>query len=139
VAVNAPLLGAYMNDNQVSVASTSGAAFSDPNDPPESSLRNDGDDGILAGTACEDSLLKGTALADLSYARRRASEERTAALGAPNAKARRVHTEMAERYEERVRHSMGLHGQLAVATHTYPAISEGKLRYLAKLVRGDLP
>ena len=40
---------------------------------------------------------------DLSYYRRRASEERTAALYARHPHVRKVHLELAERYEERVR------------------------------------
>lgn len=45
---------------------------------------------------------------DLSYYRRRASEERTAALNSRDQRVRRAHVEMAERYEERVR-SMATH------------------------------
>ena len=41
---------------------------------------------------------------DLSYYRRRASEERTAALNSRDLRVRRAHVEMAERYEERVFH-----------------------------------
>ena len=40
---------------------------------------------------------------DLAYLRRRASEERTAALSARHAGARKAHMEMAERYEDLVR------------------------------------
>lgn len=40
---------------------------------------------------------------DLSYYRRRASEERTAALQSRHLGVRRAHVEMAKRYEERVR------------------------------------
>ena len=40
---------------------------------------------------------------DLSYFRRRASEERTAALHAKHATARAAHLQMAERYEDLVR------------------------------------
>jgi hypothetical protein len=40
---------------------------------------------------------------DVSYFRRRASEERTAALQAQHSEARQVHTDMAERYEDLVR------------------------------------
>lgn len=39
----------------------------------------------------------------LSYLLRRASEERTAAMHSPDSRVRRVHLEMAERYEEDVR------------------------------------
>jgi hypothetical protein len=45
---------------------------------------------------------------DLSYYRRRASDERTAALNARDPRVRRVHLELAERYEDRVR-TMALH------------------------------
>jgi hypothetical protein len=45
---------------------------------------------------------------DLSYYRRRASEERTAALNARDPRVRRVHIDLAERYEERVR-GMAIH------------------------------
>jgi hypothetical protein len=40
---------------------------------------------------------------DLSYFRKRASEERTAALHARDPRARRAHVAMAESYEQRVR------------------------------------
>ena len=50
---------------------------------------------------------------DLSYLRRRASEERTAALRARDPQVRQVHTELAERYEERVR-------ALAIVGHHVP-------------------
>jgi hypothetical protein len=40
---------------------------------------------------------------DLSYFQRRASEERTAALGARYPRVRHIHLEMAALYEERVR------------------------------------
>lgn len=45
----------------------------------------------------------GTVVNDLSYFRRRASEERTAALNSRDVRVRRVHITMAEAYEERVR------------------------------------
>lgn len=51
---------------------------------------------------------------DLSYYRRRASEERTAALNARDPRVRRVHVELAERYEERVRAMAVHHEQLFV-------------------------
>jgi hypothetical protein len=51
---------------------------------------------------------------DLSYYRRRASEERTAALNTRDVRVRQVHTEMAERYEERVRGMAAHHEQLFV-------------------------
>jgi two-component sensor histidine kinase len=51
---------------------------------------------------------------DLSYYRRRVSDERTAALNARDPRVRRVHTEMAERYEERVRAMAAHHEQLYV-------------------------
>lgn len=44
----------------------------------------------------------------------RASEERTAALNARDPRVRRVHAEMAERYEERVRGMASHHEQLYV-------------------------
>ena len=40
---------------------------------------------------------------NLSYYRKRASEERTAALQSRHPKARRAHLEMAQQYDERVR------------------------------------
>lgn len=40
---------------------------------------------------------------DLAYFRRRASEERTAALEARHAQAREAHAQLAERYEDLVR------------------------------------
>lgn len=45
----------------------------------------------------------GTVTNDLSYYRRRASEERTAALNSRDPRVRRVHVTLAEAYEERVR------------------------------------
>ena len=51
---------------------------------------------------------------DLSYFLRRASEERTAAMHARDPRVRRVHLEMAERYEERVRGMTAHHEQIYV-------------------------
>ncbi len=51
---------------------------------------------------------------DLSYYRRRASEERTAALNARDPRVRRVHVQLAESYEERVRGMAAHHEQLFV-------------------------
>jgi len=51
---------------------------------------------------------------DLSYFRRRASEERTAALQARHPHVRQVHLDMAARYEERVRAMAVHHEQLFV-------------------------
>jgi hypothetical protein len=46
----------------------------------------------------------------MTYLRRRASQERTAALHEPNSVDREEHTSNAEKYEERVRDiAMGLH------------------------------
>lgn len=49
---------------------------------------------------------------DTEYFRRRASEERTAALQARDSRARDAHLEMADRYEDLVRGITG-HGQAA--------------------------
>ena len=51
---------------------------------------------------------------DLSYFRKRASEERTAALNAPDARVRKAHVEMAERYEDRVRGMAAHHEMLFI-------------------------
>jgi two-component sensor histidine kinase len=51
---------------------------------------------------------------DLSYFRKRASEERTAALNARDPRARKAHAEMAERYEDRVRAMAAHHETLFV-------------------------
>jgi len=51
---------------------------------------------------------------DLSYFRKRASEERTAAINARDPRVRKVHNEMAERYEERVRGMAAHHEVLFV-------------------------
>ena len=51
---------------------------------------------------------------DLSYFLRRASEERTAALYAKDPRVRRVHLEMAERYEERIRKMAAHHERIYV-------------------------
>ena len=51
---------------------------------------------------------------DLSYYRRRASEERTAALNSRDSRVRRVHSDMAELYEERVRGMAAHHEELYV-------------------------
>jgi len=56
----------------------------------------------------------GAVTSDLSYYRRRASEERTAALNSRDPRVRRAHTEMAERYEERVRGMATHHEQMFV-------------------------
>ena len=53
----------------------------------------------------------GTVISDLSYFRRRASEERTAALNSRDPRVRQAHVQMAERYEERVR-GMTAHHEL---------------------------
>lgn len=51
---------------------------------------------------------------DVSYFLKRASEERTAAIHARDPRVRRVHTEMAERYEERVREMSAHHERIYV-------------------------
>jgi len=51
---------------------------------------------------------------DLSYFRKRASEERTAVLNARDPRVRGAHTAMAECYEERVRAMTAHHEQLYV-------------------------
>jgi hypothetical protein len=51
---------------------------------------------------------------DLSYYRRRASEERTAALNSRDPRVRRVHVELAEHYEDRVRDMAAHHEQIFV-------------------------
>jgi hypothetical protein len=56
----------------------------------------------------------GTLINDLSYFLRRASDERTAALHAKDPRVRRVHLEMAERYEERVRGMTAHHERIYV-------------------------
>ncbi len=57
---------------------------------------------------------------DLSYYRRRASEERTAALNTRDVRVRKVHNEMAERYEERVR-AMAAHHEALYVPMVEPA------------------
>jgi hypothetical protein len=56
----------------------------------------------------------GAVTTDLSYYRRRASEERTAALNSRDPRVRRVHAEMAEHYEDRVRAMTAHHEQIFV-------------------------
>jgi hypothetical protein len=56
----------------------------------------------------------GAVTTDLSYYRRRASEERTAALNSRDPRVRRVHVELAEAYEERVRGMAAHHEQIFV-------------------------
>lgn len=51
---------------------------------------------------------------DLSYFRKRASEERTAAINARDPRVRKVHSELADRYEERVRGMAAHHEMLYV-------------------------
>lgn len=51
---------------------------------------------------------------DLSYYRRRASEERTAALNSRDPRVRRAHADMADLYEERVRAMASHHEELFV-------------------------
>lgn len=57
---------------------------------------------------------------DLSYYRRRASEERTAALNSRDLRVRRVHATMAEAYEQRVR-GMSAHREQLFVPMTEPA------------------
>ena len=56
----------------------------------------------------------GTVTNDLSYFRKRASEERTAALNARDPRVRRAHVHMAEAYEDRVRAMTAHHERLFV-------------------------
>jgi hypothetical protein len=56
----------------------------------------------------------------LSYYRRRASEERTAALNARDPRVRRVHIDLAERYEDRVR-GMAIHHERLFVPMIEPA------------------
>ncbi len=51
---------------------------------------------------------------DVSYFLKRASDERTAALHARDPRVRKVHLEMAERYEHRVRDMTAHHERLYV-------------------------
>ena len=51
---------------------------------------------------------------DLSYFLKRASEERTAAIHARDPRARHAHTDMAQRYEERVREMTAHHERIYV-------------------------
>ena len=51
---------------------------------------------------------------DLAYFRRRASEERTAALQARSSEARQRHVELAERYEDLVRGIVASEQQLGI-------------------------
>lgn len=51
---------------------------------------------------------------DVSYFLRRASDERTAAIHARDPRVRKVHLEMAERYEARVREMTAHHEQIYV-------------------------
>jgi hypothetical protein len=95
-----------MNDNQQSAAATSAAAFDNHSyssqvPPDQKWLR-----GGLDETACGEPSVERTTLVDVNYDRWRASEERTAALQARDPKVRRVHLDLAERYEERVRRSI---------------------------------
>jgi hypothetical protein len=53
---------------------------------------------------------------DVSYFRRRASEERAAALEARHPDARQAHLDMAERYEDLVRGIVGRDQFLGLAT-----------------------
>jgi hypothetical protein len=62
----------------------------------------------------------GTLTSDLSYYRQRASEERTAALNARDPRVRRIHCEMADRYEERVR-GMAAHHEVLFVPMVEPA------------------
>lgn len=106
-----PALGAYMNDNLHSIAWTGEAAFGNPRYSPQPSAEHDAHAGVHVRTAGEEPL-EGTTSADASYDLRRASEERTAALQARDVKVRRVHIELAERYEERIRNSTAARSQL---------------------------
>lgn len=52
---------------------------------------------------------------DMSYFLKRASDERTAALYARDPRVRKVHLDLAERYEERVREMTAHHERMYVA------------------------
>jgi hypothetical protein len=103
-----------MNNDQHS-APTAEAAFSGSSYSPRLPIERDGRSGALLSTAHDELSREGTASADVCYDRWRASEERTAALQARDLRARRVHIELAERYEERVRNSAAAQLALAVA------------------------
>jgi tRNA (Thr-GGU) A37 N-methylase len=57
---------------------------------------------------------------DTGYFRRRASEERTAALQARDTRARNAHIELAERYEDLIRGIAGHERFLGFSGHTAP-------------------
>jgi hypothetical protein len=62
---------------------------------------------------------------DLAYFRRRASEERTAALNARTTNARRAHVDLAERYEDLVRAIAAREEEFDVSLVTNSRIAEG--------------
>jgi hypothetical protein len=57
---------------------------------------------------------------DVSYFRRRASEERSAAMQARHAQARHAHLELAERYEDLVRAITGAEQHLGIGSADDP-------------------
>lgn len=57
---------------------------------------------------------------DVSYFRRRASEERSAAMQARHTEAREAHLQLAERYEELVRAITGAEQRLGIGTADDP-------------------
>lgn len=60
----------------------------------------------------------------MTYLRRRASQERTAALHEPNSVDRKEHTSNAEMYEQRVRNiAMGLHDW---STHAVTQVDQNR-------------
>lgn len=70
------------------------------------------------------------------YLRRRASDERTAALQARNPPARKAHVAMAEEYESRVRNIFSQHGsptsiQSAAASETLHSAVEARTSKLS--------
>lgn len=66
---------------------------------------------------------------DTEYFRRRASEERTAALQARDTRARKAHLEMAERFEDLVRGIVGHSQFLGLGSAKAPQAALGNPRY----------
>jgi hypothetical protein len=95
-----------MNDNQLSAASNSPAAFDSLSYSPQLNLAHERLAGVFDETGPGEPSAEWATPVDVNYDHWRASEERTAALNARDSRVRRVHAELAERYEERVRRSM---------------------------------
>ena len=95
-----------MKDKKVSAASHCATASDIRTYSPHLSVGSERLRGPSGETFLDEQVTERSTLADVSYDRQRASEERTAALQSRDVRVRRVHVELADRYEERVGQSL---------------------------------